>query len=176
MFKRFSSRDDAASFAGASSGYKRTDDDAAPPPTSSKRARVDDMVFRSTRSGSGGKTIVAYCDGSSLGNGKTGARAGWGVYWDDEKYHGLNEARRLPGPLQTNNRAELMVRYFASPFLQLCLVTDVWYVVLLARQALIRAIQLCPDKDAQLVIFTDSKYAMDCKFLFLRTAPLLVLL
>ncbi|KAH0471352.1 MAG: hypothetical protein KVP17_003180 [Porospora cf. gigantea B] len=45
-----------------------------------------------------------YTDGSCLGNGQLGARAGWGVYFpaDGAGYRG-----RLPGSLQTNQRAEL---------------------------------------------------------------------
>ncbi|KAN0064531.1 hypothetical protein ACQY0O_002159 [Thecaphora frezii] len=82
------------------------------------------------------KIINVYVDGSGLGNGNNSARAGWGVYWEDESLHNLNEARRLPGPIQTNNRGELM--------------------------AMIRAVQLCPDPEAQLVIHTDSQYSMDC--------------
>lgn len=88
----------------------------------------------STGSASHRKSIV-YCDGSSIGNGKSGARAGWGVFFEDSDLHHLNESRRLPGPAQTNNRAELM--------------------------AIIRAIQLCPNDGRQLVIFSDSRYSMD---------------
>ncbi|KAJ9476310.1 Ribonuclease H [Pseudozyma hubeiensis] len=80
------------------------------------------------------KTIV-YCDGSSIGNGTSSARAGWGVFFEDPSLHHLNESRRLPGLPQTNNRAELM--------------------------ALIRAIQLCPDDGRQLVVLSDSRYSMD---------------
>lgn len=86
---------------------------------------------------SGGRsgTIVVYVDGSSIGNGKTSARAGWGVYFEDPSLHHLNESRRLPGPIQTNNRAELM--------------------------ALIRAIELSPTDGRPLLILSDSKYSMD---------------
>ncbi|KAF9899292.1 hypothetical protein BX616_003120 [Lobosporangium transversale] len=52
--------------------------------------------------------IVAYTDGSSLGNGKSNSRAGVGVFF------GVNDPRnvseRLDGDLQTNQRAELTVR------------------------------------------------------------------
>lgn len=49
---------------------------------------------------------VVYTDGSSLGNGRAGARAGWGVYWgpDDER----NDYGRVEVGEQTNNRGELM--------------------------------------------------------------------
>ncbi|KAF6767250.1 Ribonuclease H domain protein [Kalmanozyma brasiliensis GHG001] len=92
-------------------------------------------VFVNAGTSSGRKTVV-YCDGSSIGNGKKGARAGWGVFFEDPELHHLNESRRLPGEPQTNNRAELM--------------------------ALIRAIQLCPNDGRQLLIQTDSQYSMDC--------------
>lgn len=81
-----------------------------------------------------------YTDGAASSNGQKGAQAGWGVHWpeglqdDASDVHGLDESARLPGPIQTNNRAELM--------------------------ALIRACQLCPDADAHLKIYTDSKYAI----------------
>ena len=83
----------------------------------------------------GGRKTVAYCDGSSIGNGKHSARAGWGVFFEDPELHHLNESRRLPGETQTNNRAELM--------------------------AIIRACQLCPNDGRELVIMSDSKYSMD---------------
>ena len=51
--------------------------------------------------------IIVYTDGSSHGNGKRGSIAGYGVYWADPLYHRQNVAARLPGPVQTNNRAEL---------------------------------------------------------------------
>ena len=85
------------------------------------------------------RTIEVYTDGASSSNGRATAAAGWGVYWPESKdptsdQVNLNESRRLPGPLQTNNRAELM--------------------------AIIRAVQLCPDPHAQLVIYTDSQYCI----------------
>lgn len=87
----------------------------------------------------GARVIDVYTDGASSSNGRHNARAGWGVHWPDgadpkSDLHNLDESARLPGELQTNNRAELM--------------------------AIIRAIQLCPDPDAQLRIYTDSKYCI----------------
>lgn len=49
--------------------------------------------------------IVVYTDGSCTGNGKQHAKAGCGVYWGNSDPR--NVARRLPGPMQTNNRAEI---------------------------------------------------------------------
>ncbi|CAD6896757.1 unnamed protein product [Tilletia controversa] len=80
------------------------------------------------------RRINVYTDGASAGNGRAGAQAGWGVWFEDEDLRHLNEARRLPGRNQTNNRAEM---------------TAVW-----------RACLLCPDPMAQLVIHTDSMYTV----------------
>lgn len=102
-------------------------------PGSSNRPHVD--IFPAAAAASSGPKCVVYCDGSSISNGKVGARAGWGVYFEDPALHHLNESRRLPGELQTNNRAELM--------------------------ALIRAIQLAPHDGRELLIFSDSQYSMD---------------
>ena len=57
--------------------------------------------------------LIVYTDGSSLGNGKAGAKAGLGVYYG----HGgeaedSNISERVPGDLQTNNRGELLVSFF----------------------------------------------------------------
>lgn len=53
---------------------------------------------------------MVYTDGSGLGNGQAGARAGLGVYWGSEGDAGRrNLAERVPGNLQTNNRGELLV-------------------------------------------------------------------
>ena len=76
---------------------------------------------------------VVYSDGACKGNGKIGSIAGVGVWWgrDDPRYacvdtHVLlpptrnrNIAERCPG-VQTNNRAELIVRTPVYPLLVLC--------------------------------------------------------
>ncbi|KDN43194.1 hypothetical protein K437DRAFT_237308 [Tilletiaria anomala UBC 951] len=82
------------------------------------------------------RSLDVWCDGSSLGNGKVGSRAGWGVYFGPPgtEYSDLNESCRLPGKVQTNNRAELM--------------------------AIIRACELCQDTSINLQIHTDSQYSM----------------
>lgn len=81
------------------------------------------------------RVVEVYTDGAASSNGKgAAAKAGWGVYFP--QYNHLSESGRLDGPEQTNNRAELM--------------------------AIIRAIQLNPDPNAQLRIFTDSKYCINC--------------
>jgi ribonuclease HI len=56
--------------------------------------------------------LVVYTDGSGLGNGQAGARAGLGVFWGCEGEAGRkNLAERVPGDLQTNNRGELLVSF-----------------------------------------------------------------
>lgn len=95
---------------------------------------------RSAGDHGGTRVIEAYTDGAAAGNGQVGSRAGWGVHWPEgaqdptSDVAGLDESARLPGSLQTNNRAELM--------------------------AIIRACQLCPDPAAQLRIYTDSRYSI----------------
>ncbi|EPQ29300.1 uncharacterized protein PFL1_03055 [Pseudozyma flocculosa PF-1] len=127
-------QESVASTASSSSSSKRVKEEKINATASSSKAVFPRPQY--SADGSKVKTINVFVDGSGLGNGKKSARAGWGVYWEDQSLHGLNEARRVPGPIQTNNRGELM--------------------------AMIRAIQLCPDPEAQLVIHTDSQYSMDC--------------
>ncbi|KAK5143037.1 hypothetical protein LTR04_002031 [Oleoguttula sp. CCFEE 6159] len=74
-----------------------------------------------------------YTDGSSLGNGQRGAVAGVGVYFGPKDSRNVSEA--LTGPRQTNNRAELT--------------------------AISRAIEIAP-RDRDIVIFSDSNYAIKC--------------
>lgn len=52
--------------------------------------------------------INIYIDGSALGQGQTGARAGLGVWYEDRRLSHLDRSERLQG-LQTNSRAELTV-------------------------------------------------------------------
>ncbi|WFD22143.1 ribonuclease H [Malassezia equina] len=80
--------------------------------------------------------LDVYTDGSSLGNGTGSSTAGYGVYWADERYHHLNQACRLAGPVQTNNRAELT--------------------------AILVALRMHPDPSVPLRIWTDSQYAINC--------------
>ncbi|TKA64464.1 hypothetical protein B0A49_07084 [Cryomyces minteri] len=74
-----------------------------------------------------------YTDGSSLGDGQQGAVAGVGVYFGPKDSRNVSEA--LTGPRQTNNRAELT--------------------------AISRAIEIAP-RDRDIVIFSDSNYAINC--------------
>lgn len=82
---------------------------------------------------SGTGEIRVYTDGSALGNGKTGALAGVGVFF------GVDDPRNVSEPLlgspQTNQRAELT--------------------------AVLRALQIVP-KDRDIRIVTDSSYSINC--------------
>ncbi|KAI1012817.1 hypothetical protein LB504_008198 [Fusarium proliferatum] len=80
-----------------------------------------------------GNVLTIWTDGSSLANGQAGSRAGLGVYFgpNDER----NLAERLPGELQTNQRAELM--------------------------AILRALEIAPStQDVEIV--SDSQYSIKC--------------
>ncbi|CAG8516780.1 10916_t:CDS:2 [Funneliformis caledonium] len=79
------------------------------------------------------KSLKVWTDGSARSNGKDEARAGVGVYWGENDPRNVSE--RLPGPRQTNNRAEIM--------------------------AVIRALETCPDNNVPLEIRTDSKYTIN---------------
>lgn len=63
------------------------------------------------------KKVDIYMDGSCLRNGQPGAAAGWSFLVDD----GVKKMARygkLPGELQTNNRAELYGLYMALRFVR----------------------------------------------------------
>lgn len=80
-----------------------------------------------------GDAVVVYTDGCCSANGRTGARAGIGVYWGHN--HPLNVADRLDGR-QTNQRAEI--------------------------QAACKALQQAKEKDVKkLIIYTDSKFTIN---------------
>ncbi|PWN28565.1 hypothetical protein BDZ90DRAFT_208822, partial [Jaminaea rosea] len=119
------------------------EDDGASDLSSSNKARhTNGATSGSSANGSSSalslpNVVTIYCDGAATGNGQSGARAGWGVWFADEgqPLSELNESRRLPGSVQTNNRGELM--------------------------AIVRALQLAP-LDCQVVIRTDSQYSISC--------------
>ncbi|XP_067337414.1 ribonuclease H1 isoform X2 [Channa argus] len=80
-----------------------------------------------------GDAVVVYTDGCCTGNGKSGARAGIGVYWGHN--HPLNVADRLHGR-QTNQRAEI--------------------------QAACRALEQAKENNIKkLVLYTDSKFTIN---------------
>lgn len=88
------------------------------------------------------ETMYAYVDGSCIRNGRAGAQAGWGVWWENPHLRYLNKAGRLAGNTQSNNRAELT--------------------------AIIMALDLCPTYDGQLVIFSDSLYCIKTMTIWLK--------
>ncbi|CAG8645598.1 2208_t:CDS:2, partial [Acaulospora morrowiae] len=92
-YKKFSKLSEAQAFiAGAKPTGTRSE--LKPEPTIIDRSS-EDVSLTST------SMIKVWTDGCSLSNGKDGARAGVGVYW------GAGDPK-LPGPRQTNNRAEVM--------------------------------------------------------------------
>ncbi|GAA5904926.1 ribonuclease H family protein [Sporobolomyces salmoneus] len=98
-----------------------------------KTSKSKDPVFGTQESKYPARRIV-YSDGSSKGNGKKGAVAGSGVFWSHEE--GANNlAERLPGVLQTNNRAEMY--------------------------AVARILETDPHPEEPLLICTDSKYTIE---------------
>ncbi|CAO1617372.1 unnamed protein product [Sympodiomycopsis kandeliae] len=136
-----------SSRASSSSSKKHGRDEAGSSDSSSRarRRRLSPVTIDLTETSTGGsdsrdidgrsQVISVYCDGAASKNGKQGARAGYGVWFaDDGELSKLNESKRLPGDVQTNNRAELM--------------------------AAIRAVQIAPP-DQPLIIHTDSRYTID---------------
>ncbi|KAG5920621.1 hypothetical protein E4U61_007626 [Claviceps capensis] len=77
--------------------------------------------------------LQIYTDGSSLANGRAGARAGVGVYFGDADARNVSE--RLIGEPQTNQRAELM--------------------------AMLRALEIAPLKQTVQIV-SDSQYSIKC--------------
>ncbi|KAL3427564.1 RNase H domain protein [Phlyctema vagabunda] len=96
-----------------------------------KKAKVKEEVGKEAPLQDG--KLVVYTDGSSLGNGKVGARAGVGVYFGSGDPRNVSEP--LKGATQTNQRAELT--------------------------AILRALQICP-VDVDIRIITDSNYSINC--------------
>ena len=98
---------------------------------------MDNFVIRkNTKPLSDEKPINVYTDGACSNNGKSDARAGFGIWFgtDDER----NTSESFTGP-QTNNRAELL--------------------------AIIKALTILRDEieQGQIVnIYTDSSYSMRC--------------
>ena len=80
------------------------------------------------------ENIFVQTDGCYENNRKKDARAGVGIYQSEKNPFNISE--RLPGNLQTNNRAEIF--------------------------AVIRAIETSIEKDKCLVIYTDSIYVINC--------------
>jgi len=84
--------------------------------------------------------IVCFTDGACEFNGSSNARAGIGVLWNNNEYKNLTE--KLPGEIQTNNRAEIY--------------------------AIIRALETCQDNEKILDIMTDSEYIVNAHNLWME--------
>lgn len=80
--------------------------------------------------------MLVYIDGSAIRIGQPDAQAGWGVYFPNPGLNDLSCYGRLPGDLQTNNRAELY--------------------------AMLKALQLFRGDGRPLTIRCDSRYVKDC--------------
>ena len=85
-FKKFATREEAEAF--VKSGGKTSIVKEEPGEPVTKKSRTSTEAMSSTSKGSASKEeILIYTDGSSLGNGKKGARAGVGVFF------GVNDER-----------------------------------------------------------------------------------
>ncbi|OAA67838.1 ribonuclease [Niveomyces insectorum RCEF 264] len=100
--------------------------------STTKRARLNNVAGAGT-STSATAMLNIYTDGSSLGNGQSGASAGIGVFFGHGDKRNISE--RLKGEVQTNQRAELT--------------------------AILRALQVVPVSQP-VRIFSDSTYAISC--------------
>lgn len=80
------------------------------------------------------KVVIAYVDGSCFKDRMSVVRAGWGIYFENPELRRLNRCGRVPGIKQSSSRGELV--------------------------ALIRALQIAPRDDRQLILFSDSEYAL----------------
>lgn len=79
--------------------------------------------------------VVVYIDGACINNGRDGAKAGIGVWWDED--HKLNKSRPVKGARHTNNVAEI--------------------------QAATKALRVARNKGIRrLVMMTDSQFLMNC--------------
>ncbi|CEP18862.1 hypothetical protein [Parasitella parasitica] len=109
LYKQFS-RESANSFDQSSKpspivGLKRDRDEVASDNPRPKKSQNTGLGRKSIQSKKEPFTVV-YTDGASSNNGKSHARAGYGVYWGDNDPR--NVSARLKGERQTNQRAEAM--------------------------------------------------------------------
>lgn len=109
--KSFKTRAEALAWISATPYHSITPANAAPSTSTNPLKRSSDSrdppAKRVAAAAPVGRKV--YCDGSALGNGKASSTAGIGVYWPDS-FAAPNLSERLPGLLQTNNRAEMFVR------------------------------------------------------------------
>lgn len=108
-------------------------DSSSPPPPKRPKAETDRSVAENGFKVDENGFVVVYTDGACLDNGKTGARAGCGVWWADG--HGLNCS--FPASRATNNAGEI--------------------------GACTKAISIAGEKGVKkLKIVTDSQFTIDC--------------
>jgi ribonuclease HI len=115
-YQRFMSREEALAFSSeslmpAEQGVKRPMEVAEAVDWNFKKSKFEPQTEAAPLPSAGlGPThhhdrTVIYTDGSCTDNGHSGARAGVGIYWGPN--HPQNTAMRLPGGLQTSQRAEV---------------------------------------------------------------------
>ncbi|KAK0617003.1 ribonuclease H-like protein [Immersiella caudata] len=136
-YKRFGTYADAEAYvrqynnqlttAGAVAAEAASEDEDERAP---KKAKTSAPVATST---GGSASVVAYTDGSALGNGRAGARSGVGVFFGPGDPRNISEP--LQGETQTNQRAELT--------------------------AILRCLEAIPPHQGA-EIRTDSRYSIDC--------------
>ncbi|SCZ96607.1 BZ3500_MvSof-1268-A1-R1_Chr4-4g07473 [Microbotryum saponariae] len=116
------------------------------PQDASKDTRPTKLAKVTASSGQARKdeTRIVYCDGSSRGNGQKGAVAGIGVVWQ-QGVDASNLSERLPGKLQTNNRAEMYASPRSSTMMQ---------------HAVARILEEDPHPELPLTICSDSQYTI----------------
>ncbi|XP_033106420.1 ribonuclease H1-like [Anneissia japonica] len=139
QFKKFSTQEDATNFIGATASKKRptysnTEYDAPYKKIRVKNGYGGNSYASNYNTSSYEKPRVVYTDGCCTSNGRSGARAGIGVYWGPD--HPWNVSEKLHGH-QTNQRAEL--------------------------KAAVRAIEVAKENDLNdIELKTDSIYTIKC--------------
>lgn len=135
-YKKFGTRDEAIDFIrahGSEEAQSWLKSQGTEPPTKkAKKTKTSNEPGGDITEDEPG-VLRIFTDGSSRSNGRAGATAGVGVFFGEGDKRNVSE--RLPGEIQTNQRAELT--------------------------AVIRALELSKN-NAKIRIFTDSKYTIDC--------------
>lgn len=136
-YKRFATRADAVAYIkqfGNRETIEALGEEAEAQETYVKADNVDSAVkLLKSAVAKDSDALVIYTDGSSLANGKKGARAGVGVFFGANDPRNISE--RLVGDPQTNQRAELT--------------------------AIQRALEVAPVAQ-KVQIYTDSQYSINC--------------
>lgn len=136
-YKRFATRADAVAYIkqfGNRETIEALGEEAEAQETYVKADNVDSAVkLLKSAVAKDSDALVIYTDGSSLANGKKGARAGVGVFFGANDPRNISE--RLVGEPQTNQRAELT--------------------------AIQRALEVAPVAQ-KVQIYTDSQYSINC--------------